>query len=219
MKATVKILKTCKQGHQFYKSSDCPTCPICEELNKPKDNFLSLLSAPARRALENNGIQTLKQLSKFTEAQILEFHGMGKSSIPKLRDVLKANALSFKTPKVIKSKEIDQYISTFPKETQKIMNQIRATIRKAAPEAEEVISYKMPAYKFHGMLVYFAAYANHIGFYALPKVNQLLQKELSVYKSGKGSIQFPLNQPMPYDLITKIVKLRVMENLKKAKNK
>jgi len=93
---TKKDLKTCKKGHQFYKSSDCPICPVCEEERKPKDNFLSLLGAPARRALEHNGITTLEQLSKYSEKEILNFHGMGKSTIPKLQKLLTDNKLSFK---------------------------------------------------------------------------------------------------------------------------
>lgn len=89
-------LKTCEKGHQFYKSSDCPVCPICEYERKPKDNFLSLIAAPARRALENNGISNLDQLSTFTEKEILNLHGMGKSTIPKLQKLLSENKLSFK---------------------------------------------------------------------------------------------------------------------------
>jgi predicted RecB family nuclease len=91
-----KILKTCKNGHRFYKSSDCPTCPICEEERKPKDNFLSLLVAPARRALENNRITTLEHLSEYTEKEILDLHGMGKTTIPKLKKLLAENNLTFK---------------------------------------------------------------------------------------------------------------------------
>ena len=94
---TKKILKTCKNGHEFYKGSDCPTCPICEEERKPKDNFLSLIGAPARRALENNGITTLEQLSEYSEKEILSFHGMGKSTIPKLQQLLFDKGMSFKT--------------------------------------------------------------------------------------------------------------------------
>ena len=90
-------LKICENGHQFYKSSDCPTCPQCEQERKPKEGFLSLLAAPARRALENNGITSLEQLSKFTEKEILQFHGMGKSSIPILIHALKESKLAFKT--------------------------------------------------------------------------------------------------------------------------
>jgi DNA-directed RNA polymerase alpha subunit len=92
-----KTLRICKKGHRFYKSSDCPTCPICEEEKKPKDGFLSLLSAPARRALQNNDVTTLQQLSQLTEQEILEFHGMGKASLPKLRKALSEKGLSFKT--------------------------------------------------------------------------------------------------------------------------
>ena len=97
--ATKKILKTCENGHKFYKSSVCPTCPICEEERKPKDNFLSLLVAPARRALENNGISTLEQLSKYSEKEILSFHGMGKSTIPKLQKLLSEKKLTFNSNK------------------------------------------------------------------------------------------------------------------------
>jgi predicted RecB family nuclease len=92
-----KTLRTCEKGHEYYKSSDCPTCPVCEKERKPKDNFLSLLAAPARRALENNNITTLKQLAKYSEADILKFHGMGASSIPKLKKALQENGLNFKT--------------------------------------------------------------------------------------------------------------------------
>lgn len=93
---TKKILKTCKNGHKFYKSSDCPTCPICEEERKPNDNFLSLLGAPARRALENNGITTLEQLSEYSEKEVTNFHGMGKSTISKLQKLLSDRKLSFR---------------------------------------------------------------------------------------------------------------------------
>jgi predicted RecB family nuclease len=89
-------LRTCKKGHTYYKSSDCPTCPKCEKGKRPKDGFLSLLAAPARRALENNGIQTVKDLSGYSEEEILELHGMGKSSIPKLRKVLAEHQLKFR---------------------------------------------------------------------------------------------------------------------------
>ena len=91
-----KKLKVCKNGHEFYKSSDCQTCPKCEELKKPKDGFLASLVAPARRALENEGVITLEKLANFSEKEILKLHGMGKSSIPKLKDALKEKGLMFK---------------------------------------------------------------------------------------------------------------------------
>ena len=92
----MKQLKTCANGHQFYKSSDCPVCPISEKEKQPKDGFMASLSAPARRALENNGINTLKDLSGFSEKEILKFHGMGKSTIPKLKEALYAEGIAFK---------------------------------------------------------------------------------------------------------------------------
>jgi DNA-directed RNA polymerase alpha subunit len=91
-----KNIRTCNKGHKYYKSSDCPTCPICEQERKPANGFLSLLSAPARRALENNGITSLQELSKCSEKEILQLHGMGPASLPKLRTALKENGLSFR---------------------------------------------------------------------------------------------------------------------------
>lgn len=91
-----KTLRTCQKGHKYYKSSDCPTCPTCESEKKPKDGFLSLLSAPARRALENNGITTIEQLSNCSEKELMAFHGFGKSSLPILRTALEEKGLTFK---------------------------------------------------------------------------------------------------------------------------
>lgn len=90
------ILKICSKGHRYYKSSDCPTCPICEQERKPSDGFLSVLPAPARRALEGAGIKTLQQLSKRRESEILKLHGIGPSSIPKLRQALDSVGLTFR---------------------------------------------------------------------------------------------------------------------------
>ena len=115
---------------------------------------------------------------------------------------------------------IDEYIADFPEEIQSLLNQIRSTIKQAAPDAEESIGYGMPAYKTHGKpLVYFAAFKNHIGFYATPTGHAEFAMELSKYKQGKGSVQFPIDQPMPLKLITQIVEFRVIENQKKAKAK
>jgi len=88
--------RTCAKGHQYFKTSDCPVCPVCENQRKPENSFLSLLSAPARRALENKGIKTLEQLSKYSEKEILNLHGMGPSSMPKLRSTLSAKGMAFK---------------------------------------------------------------------------------------------------------------------------
>jgi len=91
-------LKTCDKGHQFYKTSDCPTCPSCEKGRKPIVGFMSKIPAPARRALESKQIDSLEKLASFTELEILSFHGMGKSSIPKLKDALVKKGLTFKRP-------------------------------------------------------------------------------------------------------------------------
>jgi len=114
---------------------------------------------------------------------------------------------------------IDEYIANFPKDIQVILKKIRTTIRKAAPNAEEAIKYQMPTFVLGGNLVHFAAFKNHIGFYPVPTGIEKFKKELSVYKGAKGSVQFPLDKPIPYELIGKIVKSRVKENLEKAKAK
>ncbi len=111
-------------------------------------------------------------------------------------------------------KNIDEYIATFPEEVQDVLQEIRTTIHKAAPEAEEAISYQMPTFKLNGNLVHFAAWKNHIGFYPTPSGTKEFQKEISKYAFAKGSIQFPLDEPMPHALITKIVKYRVKEGQK-----
>jgi uncharacterized protein YdhG (YjbR/CyaY superfamily) len=119
----------------------------------------------------------------------------------------------------IEMNDIDKYIADFPDHTRGLLQLLRATIRNAAPEAEEIMSYRMPAYKLDGILLYFAGYKNHIGFYPLSTGITAFKKELSVYKGAKGSVQFPLDKPLPTDLIFKIVEFRVRENLEKAKSK
>ena len=118
-----------------------------------------------------------------------------------------------------KAANVDEYIAGFSKEIQELLKALRFVIKKAAPQAEEMISYQMPAYKYHGILVYFAAFKNHIGFYATPTGHEAFKKELSVYKEGKGSVQFPHNRPLPLALISRIVKFRVKENLEREKAK
>jgi uncharacterized protein YdhG (YjbR/CyaY superfamily) len=113
--------------------------------------------------------------------------------------------------------DIDEYISDFPKEVQNILQKIRATIKKAAPDSEETISYKMPTFNLKGhYLVYFAAYKKHIGFYPAPIGNEEFKEEIAPYESGRGTLQFPLDTPIPYRLITRIVKFRRKEILARA---
>ena len=113
--------------------------------------------------------------------------------------------------------EIDTYISTFPTDVQTILKQIRTIIKKAAPEAIESIAYGMPAYKTNGKpLVYFAGFKYHIGFYATPTGHEQFSAELSNFKQGKGSVQFSLDKPIPFDLVKRIVEYRVKENISKT---
>ena len=118
-----------------------------------------------------------------------------------------------------KPKTIDEYIASFPGEIQQLLESIRSVIKEVAPEAKEAISYQMPTFKLNGNLVHFAAFRNHIGFYPAPTGIKQFEKELSAFKGGKGSVQFPIDKPMPLDLIRKIVLYRVEENLKKAQQK
>jgi uncharacterized protein YdhG (YjbR/CyaY superfamily) len=116
-------------------------------------------------------------------------------------------------------KNIDEYIAGFPVDIQEKLQKIRMTIREAAPEAEEKISYQMPTFYLKGNLVHFAAFKEHIGFYPTPTGTEKFQKELSAYKVSKGTARFPLDKPIPFDLITEIVKFRVQENLARAESK
>jgi len=111
---------------------------------------------------------------------------------------------------------IDAYIAGFPGEVQLILEKFRATIRDAATEAEEAISYQMPTFKLKGNLVHFAAYKNHIGFYPTPSGIEKFKTEISTFESSKGAVRFPIDQPIPYDLIHEIVEFRVKENLERA---
>ncbi|MEO5893116.1 MAG: DUF1801 domain-containing protein [Ferruginibacter sp.] len=112
---------------------------------------------------------------------------------------------------------VDEYLATFPAITKAILEKLRKTIKKAAPQAEELISYNMPAYKLNGMLVYFAAYKQHIGFYPTPSGIEAFKDDLSHYQGAKGSVQLPIDTSFPFDLVTEIVKFRVSYNLEQAK--
>jgi uncharacterized protein YdhG (YjbR/CyaY superfamily) len=113
-------------------------------------------------------------------------------------------------------KNMDDYIAGYPEDVRRILEKVRRTIRKAAPEAEETIKYQIPTFILKGNLIHFAAYRNHIGLYPAPMGNTGFKQELLAYATGKGTLQFPLDQPIPFDLISKIVKFRVKENLAKA---
>ncbi len=118
--------------------------------------------------------------------------------------------------KAQKLTDIDGYISQFPADVQAVLQNVRETIRHAAPEAKETISYMMPAFKQHGILVYFAAWAKHIGMYPPVSGDKTLERAIARYAGPKGNLQFPLDEPIPYDLIERIVKLRVKQDAAKA---
>jgi uncharacterized protein YdhG (YjbR/CyaY superfamily) len=121
------------------------------------------------------------------------------------------------TPPRIKFDNIDDYIASFPHETQLILEKLRLTIRKAAPDAKETINYGIPTFTLKGNLVHFAAFKNHVGFYPTPSGIEAFKKELSVYEGAKGSVKFPISELLPFDLVRKIVEFRVKEGLEKAK--
>jgi uncharacterized protein YdhG (YjbR/CyaY superfamily) len=114
-------------------------------------------------------------------------------------------------------KTIDEYIASFPRNVQSILEEIRQAIRDSAPEAQEAISYGMPTFKLNGNLVHFAAFKNHIGFFPTPSAIEAFKEELSDYEVSKGTVRFPMNKPIPFDLVRKIVRYRVKENLDKKK--
>lgn len=113
-------------------------------------------------------------------------------------------------------KTIDEYIAGFPPDVRRTLKQIRSTIRKAAPAAEEAIAYQMPTFRQHGNLVHFAAFKNHIGFYPAPRAIEEFKKDLAAYEGSKGTVRFPLDQPLPLGLIGRMVKFRVKKNLEQA---
>jgi uncharacterized protein YdhG (YjbR/CyaY superfamily) len=123
------------------------------------------------------------------------------------------------TPTRIKFNDIESYIASFPEEIRKLLEQIRDAIRKAAPDAKETISYGMPAFEQNGILVYFAAFKNHIGFYPTASGVEAFKNDLSLYEGSKGAVRFPLDKPIPVELISRIVKFRINENITKAKTK
>jgi uncharacterized protein YdhG (YjbR/CyaY superfamily) len=122
-------------------------------------------------------------------------------------------------PDPTEPRDIDEYIAGFPEEIRQRLEQIRATIRKAAPEAEEAIKYRIPTFVLNGNLVHFAAFRNHIGFYPAPQGIEEFKEELSAYKGAKGSVQFPYDEPIPFDLISRIVKFRAEKSLEKKKGR
>lgn len=208
-------------------SSPCKRLASDAQTAAIKNNFPSGIAKPALRALFAAGFTTLDQLAQTAEDQIAQLHGMGPKAINTLRAALNQRGLEFQGaqpqrkghPKPSGTSSIGEYISQFPADVRAILEKVRATIRKAAPDAKEVISYQMPAFKQHGILVYFAAWKEHIGLYPPISGDESLQKEVAPYAGPKGNLQFPLNERIPYKLIERIVKLRVVQDKEKLATK
>lgn len=168
----------------------------CESSPQPSD--------PAQRPLVSRLV--LPHEPRHSETWLIGALGGGASQI--FPSTMKSDA--------VVPKSIDEYIAGFPPEVRAILQQVRATVAKAAPAAKEAIKYRLPTFVLNGNLIHFGAFQKHIGFYALPSGHAKFQRQLARYESGKGSVQFPLDKPIPYSLITQIVKFRVKENTQKV---
>ena len=184
------------------------------------------LAKPAQRSLQTFKIERIEDFSKHTRKMIVELHGIGPKAMKIIEEEMKSKNIQFyDIEKDIKElqkpgiKLVDQYIKKFPLPIQSKLKEMRQIIKEAASEASEKISYQMPAFYYWGNLVYFAGYTNHIGFYPTASGINKYEKELSRYKHAKGSIQFPIDEPLPKKLIKEIVQFRVKENKEKTKER
>lgn len=185
------------------------------------EELLGRLANPAKMALDGLHSDKVEALSKYARTQIAELHGIGPSAMKTIEAAMKERGIAFKDERksggmmggATGYTTIDEYIERFPKHVQKKLSGLRALIKKIVPEAKEKISYKMPAFELHGSLVFFAAFERHIGFYPIPSGMKKFEKELSKYKTGKGSVQFPMDEPLPFELIEKMVRFRVAGNV------
>jgi uncharacterized protein YdhG (YjbR/CyaY superfamily) len=212
----MKSLRTCPNGHRFNKTSDCPTCALCEAERAPKDGWLARLGAPARRALERSGIGTLNELATFTEKEILDLHGFGPGSIPILQKELIAAGLQFTTSSTImrdlptKPTNTDEYLKQLPVDQRKALETLRKQILAAAPGAEEHFGYGLPGFKYNAHpMVYMGAAKNHVALYG--SVPAGFKERLKDFNVSKGTIQFTPEKPLPAALVKDIVKAKVAE--------
>lgn len=206
-----------------YRTDDDLSCKVMKSRMKKTSlttttPFPDGLAQPALRALASAGYVHLEQLASVSADEIRSWHGIGPNAIKKLQVALAVRGLQFAMSQTAES-EIDSYISRFPADIQAVLKSVRMTIRKAAPDAEEVISYQMPAFRQNGILIYFAAWKKHIGLYPPISGDVALEKAVARYCGPKGNLQFPLDEPMPLNLIKRIVKLRVKQNKEQAMNK
>lgn len=173
------------------------------------------LAAPAQRALDGLGLKRVEDLAKRSEGELGELHGIGPTALAAIKAELKALGLELRDDGG--SRLVDDYIKAFPKPVRERLEAMRAAIRQEAPEASERISYGMPTFYLNGNLVHYAAFKAHIGFYPTPSGTEEFQDRIARYKHNKGSIQLPLDEDLPLDLVREIVRFRVKENGAKAK--
>ncbi len=202
----------------MLKSGDPQRGDMKKKPSSSKSPFPPGLAQPALRALAGAGYDHLEQLASVPEADVRSLHGIGPNALAKLRDALTSQGLCFAGKKGTQS-DFETYLLQFPIDVQGVLQKVRECIRKAAPDANEVISYQMPAFRQHGILVYFAAWKGHIGLYPPISGDKQLEKAIARYAGSKGNLQFPLDEPIPYDLIEQIVKLRVKQDAEKAAKK
>ena len=179
------------------------------------------LAAPAQRALQTLRLAAVEDLSKYTRERISELHGIGPSALRVIEQEMTSLNITFlDTDEGVAGVErlgissVDQYIKRSPQQAQVKLDEMRRIIQAAAPDASEKISYQIPTYYLFGNLVHFAGYEKHIGFYPGANGISTFKEELKVFKNAKGSVQFPLEDPLPEELIKRIVKFRVEENTK-----
>ncbi len=187
------------------------------------DELYQKLSAPARRALQSLGLSSVGDLARYDKSALAQLHGIGPSALKTIEAELAAFGLGFSDGASVARRAakdtgsvIDEYIAGFAPHIQDKLAEMRRIIREAAPDAKEKLSYQIPTFDLFGNLVHFAGYERHIGFYPGSKGIEVFRQELSNYKSARGSVQFPLDQPLPAKLIRSIVLFRADENRKKA---
>lgn len=190
--------------------------------------FLAGISAPARRALEAAAIRSFEALALRTEAELLSLHGLGPKSLEPIRTALREAGLAQAgaaesarrndTPETrTGTASVDAFIAGYPPPVRTFLEELREVIRENAPGAAEKIAYGIPTFVLNGNLVHFSGYARHIGFYPGGAGIESFAEELSRYETSKGTVRFPLDQPLPLDLIARIVRFRVKQNLAKKK--
>jgi uncharacterized protein YdhG (YjbR/CyaY superfamily) len=225
--------KVCPNGHTFEKSSDCPVCPVCEKAKRQNAEFPKM-GAPAQRALANAGITTLGDLARWCEVDVIALHGMGPKAMRVLEVAMKQHKITFITnanetktsrpkDKLVKEKAPDggtvsEYLAAVPPPMRKALAAMRATIREAAPKAEEKISYGIPTYKLNGPLIHWAAFKNHASLIGVDKgLLEHFASELKPFQTAGSTIRFTAEKPLPAALVKKIVKYRVAQNLQETK--